>query len=131
MSITFLACEMSAIVQQFEHSVALPFFGIGMKTYLFQSCGHCKFSKFAGILSVALSQHHLLGFEIVQLEFHCISDVFHLFTNITQGNTLKLVILTPYASLGCDSMSDSTCFNVKDLDILKSTAQVYYRMFFN
>ena len=29
-----------------------------------------KFSKFAGILSAALSQHHLLGFEIAQLEFH-------------------------------------------------------------
>ena len=26
------------------------------------------FSKFAGILSAALSQHHLLGFEIAQLE---------------------------------------------------------------
>ena len=41
LSITLLACEMSAIVQQFEHSLALPFFGIGMKTDLFQSCGHC------------------------------------------------------------------------------------------
>ena len=29
------------IVQSFEHSLALPFFGIGMKTDLFQSCGHC------------------------------------------------------------------------------------------
>ena len=29
-----------------------------------------EFSKFAGILSVALSQHHLLGFEIAQMEFH-------------------------------------------------------------
>ena len=29
-----------------------------------------EFSKFAGILSVALSQHHLLGFEIAQLESH-------------------------------------------------------------
>ena len=28
------------------------------------------FSKFAGILSAALSQCHLLGFEIAQLEFH-------------------------------------------------------------
>ena len=28
-----------------------------------------EFSKFAGILSVALSQHHLLGFEIAQQEF--------------------------------------------------------------
>ena len=41
LSITFLACEMSAIVQQFEHFLALPLFGIGMKTDLFQSCGHC------------------------------------------------------------------------------------------
>ena len=31
---------MSAIVQQFEYS-SLPFFGIGMKSDLFQSCGHC------------------------------------------------------------------------------------------
>ena len=29
-----------------------------------------EFSKFAGILSAILSQHHLLGFEIAQLEFH-------------------------------------------------------------
>ena len=34
-----------------------------------------EFSKFAGILSAALSQHHLLGFEIAQLEFHhCTGD---------------------------------------------------------
>ena len=54
-----LACEMSAIVQYFEHSLALPFFGTGMKTDLFLSCSHAEFSKCAGILSVALSQHHL------------------------------------------------------------------------
>ena len=29
-----------------------------------------EFSKFAGILSAVLSQHHSLGFEIGQLEFH-------------------------------------------------------------
>ena len=29
-----------------------------------------EFSKCAGILSAALSQHHLLGLEITQLEFH-------------------------------------------------------------
>ena len=28
-------------MQQFEHSLALPFFGIGKKTDLFQSYGHC------------------------------------------------------------------------------------------
>ena len=41
LSITSLACEMSAVVWWFEHSLALPFFGVGMKTDLFQSCGHC------------------------------------------------------------------------------------------
>ena len=41
LSITLLACEISAIVRYFEHSLALPFFEIGMKTDLFQSCGHC------------------------------------------------------------------------------------------
>jgi len=29
-----------------------------------------EFSKFVSIFSVAFSQHHLLGFEIAQLEFH-------------------------------------------------------------
>ena len=41
LSITLLACEMSAIVWRFEHSLTLPFFGIGMRTDLFQSYGHC------------------------------------------------------------------------------------------
>ena len=41
LSISLLACEMSAIVQQFEHCLALPFFGIELKTDLFQSCGSC------------------------------------------------------------------------------------------
>ena len=36
-----LAYEMSAIVQSFEHSLSLLFFVIGMKTDLFQFCGHC------------------------------------------------------------------------------------------
>ena len=36
LSIILLACEMSSIVWQFEHSLPLPFFGIGMKTDLFQ-----------------------------------------------------------------------------------------------
>ena len=37
LSITLLACEISTII----HSLALPFFGIGMKTDFNQSCGHC------------------------------------------------------------------------------------------
>ena len=49
-------------------SVLWAFFGIAFlwdwNESLFQ------FSKFSGILSAALSQHHLLGFEIAHLEFH-------------------------------------------------------------
>ena len=45
-----LACEMSAIVQYFEHSLALPFFGIGMKTDISSPVAIAVFSKFAGIL---------------------------------------------------------------------------------
>ena len=53
--------------------VVWAFFGIAFlwdwnETDLFQSTA--EFSKFAGILSAALSQHHLSGFEIAQLEFH-------------------------------------------------------------
>ena len=70
LSITLLACEMSAIVQSFELSLALPFFWIRMKTDISSSVATAELSKFAGILSAALSQHHLLGFEIAQLEFH-------------------------------------------------------------
>ena len=43
-----------------------------MKTDLSSPVATGEFSKFAGILSVALPQHHLLGFEIAQLEFHCL-----------------------------------------------------------
>ena len=36
-----LACELSAVVWWFEHSMTFPFFEIEMKTDLFQPCGHC------------------------------------------------------------------------------------------
>ena len=61
---------MSAIVQQFEHSLQLPFFGIGMKQTFSSPAATAEFSRFADILSAALSQNHLLGFKIVQLEFY-------------------------------------------------------------
>ena len=50
--------------------LALPFFEIGMKITFSSPVATVEFSKFAGILSVALSRHHILGFEITQLEFH-------------------------------------------------------------
>ena len=45
-----------------------------MKTDLYQSCGHAELSKFAGILSAALSQHHLSGSEVAHLELYDITD---------------------------------------------------------
>ena len=57
--------------------VVWTFFGIdclalGLEWKLTFSCpvATALFFKFAGILSAALSQHHLLEFEIAQLEFH-------------------------------------------------------------
>ena len=55
---------MSAIVWQFDHSLGLPFFGIGMKTDISSPVATAEFSKFAGMVSAALSQHHLSGFQI-------------------------------------------------------------------
>ena len=65
LSITLLACEMSAIVQQFEHSLALPFFGIGMKTDLFQSCSlDWKFENFQICWHIACSTFTATSFQI-------------------------------------------------------------------
>ena len=42
--------------------------GLECKLTFFSPVATAEFSKFAGILSAALSQHHLLGFEIAQLK---------------------------------------------------------------
>ena len=60
----YFASEMSAVVQQFEPSLALEW-----KLTFSSPVATAEFSKFAGILS-ALSEYHLLGFEITQLEFY-------------------------------------------------------------
>ena len=44
--------------------------GLEWKLTFSSPAATAEFSKFAGIVSAALSQHHLLGFEIAQLEFH-------------------------------------------------------------
>ena len=47
----------------FEHSLALPFFGIVTKTDLFQSCGHCWVFQICWHIECStFTQHHLLGF---------------------------------------------------------------------
>ena len=44
--------------------------GLEWKLTFSSPVASAEFSKFAGILSAVLSQHHLLGFEKAQLEFH-------------------------------------------------------------
>ena len=48
---------------------ALPL-GLEWKLTFSSPVATAEFSKFAGILSEALLQHHLSGFEVAQLEFH-------------------------------------------------------------
>ena len=69
-SITLLACEMSTIVRQFEHCLALPFFGIGMKTYLFHSCGPCWAFQICWYIECRTFTASSFRIEIAQLEFH-------------------------------------------------------------
>ena len=67
-----------------------------MKTDHIQSCGHCWVFQICCILSAALSQHHLLGFEIAQLEFPL------------QSPQALFVVMLPKAHLTSHSrMSDS------------------------
>ena len=59
-----------AAVAAAEHSWHCLSLGLEWKLIISSPVATAEFSKFAGILSAALSQHHLLGFEIAQLEFH-------------------------------------------------------------
>ena len=47
--------------------MALPLLGIGMKLTFSSPVATAEFSKFAGILSAALSQHHLFFLILVAL----------------------------------------------------------------
>ena len=60
-----------------------------------------KFSKFAVILSAALSQHHLLGFEIRQLEFHHWSHHFMPNRWGNSGNSDRLFSWAPKSDGDC------------------------------
>ena len=70
LSITLLACEFSAIVWYFGHSLALPFLGIGMKTEIFQPCGHRWVFQIFWHIEFSTLTASSFGFEIAQLEFH-------------------------------------------------------------
>ena len=49
-----LSCGMSETVWQFQHSLALPFFGIRVKLTFPSPVAFAEFSKFASILSAVL-----------------------------------------------------------------------------
>ena len=51
-----------------------------------------EFSKFAGILSAALSQNHLSGFEIAQLEFHHLPPLALLVVMLVQKKKIYMYI---------------------------------------
>ena len=64
-------CYFTCVWDEYNCVVVWAFFGVAFlwgweKTDLLQSCGHCWVFWITGILSAALSQHHLLGFEIAQ-----------------------------------------------------------------
>ena len=68
LSITLLACEqLYCSLNIVWHCLSL---GLEWKLTFSSPVAAVEFSKFADISSAALSQHHLLGFEIAQLEFH-------------------------------------------------------------
>ena len=71
--ITHLESDMTELLHFYFLSL---FSGIGTKTDLYSPVATAEFSKYAGIVSTALSHHHLSGFEIAQLEFH------HLYTTL-------------------------------------------------
>ena len=54
LSVTLLACEMSTIVQWFEHSLHCPSLGLKWNLNFSSLVATAEFSKFAGILSAAL-----------------------------------------------------------------------------
>ena len=67
---TLLACEINELVQYFEHSLTLRFLRLEWILTFSRPVATAEFAQFAGILIAALSQHHLLQFEIAHLEFH-------------------------------------------------------------
>ena len=62
-----------------------------------------EFSKFAGTLSVALSQHHLLGFEIAQLESYCLREVQSIMEKRDMNKIIPAVVMH---GLSCPGMWD-------------------------
>ena len=68
-------CYFASVWHECNCAVVWAFFGIAFlgdwnENTFSSPVGTAEFSRFADILSVGLSEHHLSGFEIAQLEFH-------------------------------------------------------------
>ena len=66
LSITLLACERVQLCSSLNVLWQWTSFGLEWKLTFSSPVATTEFSKFAGILSAALSQHHLLGSETAQ-----------------------------------------------------------------
>ena len=75
---------MSTIVWLFEHSLALPLFGTGMKTDVFQSFVHAEFSRFTGILT-----NRLKGLDLIDKVLEELWTEIH---NIVQETVIKTIL---------------------------------------
>ena len=73
LSITLLAFK----INSFNICWHCPSLGLEWKLTVSSPVATAEFSKIAGILSAALRQHHLLGFEIAKLEFHHLYSFVH------------------------------------------------------
>ena len=60
-------CNWAVVLNILYHCLSL---GLEWKLTFSSPVAAAEFSRFAGVLGAALSQHHLSGFEIAQLEFH-------------------------------------------------------------
>ena len=74
-SFTDLEHDLVSLLNECNCVEVWTFFGIAFlwdwnENWPFPVLWPLLFLKFGGILSAAVSQHHLLGFEITQLEFH-------------------------------------------------------------
>ena len=94
LSIILLAC-MIAIVQQFEYSLALPFFAIGMKTDLSESFDHLWGFQIYWHIECSTSTVSYFRVKITQLEFQfCLNLTNYLLTVVRNTwYTMFLAIL--------------------------------------
>ena len=84
-----------------------------------------EFSKFAGILSAALSQHHLLGFEIAQLEFHQ-NQIDYILCSQRWRSSIQSAKTRPGADCGSDHELLIAKFRLKLKKVRKTTRPFRY-----